>query len=127
MFLTLHLDWTGYIVLLSNVESAIGLIASSIPSINKFIYRKTTLAHNPPPSIKPGRKSLVTFGSAPVRPKGSSKRFLNPTDQGTSFASVHTGDWARLHDRDSDTSRDEVAGIRAEYSYQVELSKIDTK
>ncbi|POS71963.1 hypothetical protein DHEL01_v209642 [Diaporthe helianthi] len=119
--------WTGYIVLLSNCESAIGLIASSIPSINKFIYRKTTLAHKPPQGIKPDRKSLVTFGSAPVRPKGSGKRFMNPTDQGTSFASVHARDWARLQDQESDTSRDEVGGIRAEYTYQVELSKINTK
>jgi hypothetical protein len=120
-------DWTGYIVLLSNVESAIGLISSSIPSMNKFTYRKTNLAHKPPPGLKPERKSLVTFGSAPVRPKRSSKRFLNPTDQGTSFASVHAGDWARLQDQESDTSRDEVGEIRAEYTYQVELSEMDIK
>ncbi|KAI3399779.1 hypothetical protein diail_5575 [Diaporthe ilicicola] len=119
--------WTGYIVLLSNVESAIGLIASSIPSINKFIYRRMTLAHNSPAALQPQRKSLVTFGSAPVRPKGSSKRFLNPTDQGMSFASVHTGEWARLQDRDSDTSRDDVNGIRTEFTYQVELSQIEKK
>lgn len=68
---------------------------------------------------------MVTFGHVPVRPKGVGKRFLNPTDQGMSFASVHAGgDWARLQDRDSDTSREEINGIRAEYTYEVEMRRL---
>lgn len=70
-------------------------------------------------------KSLVTIGSAPVRANGGGKKFRNPTDQGMSFTTVHAGnDWTRLEDRDSDTSREDITGIRAEYTYEVEMSRL---
>ncbi|KUI70897.1 hypothetical protein VM1G_05785 [Cytospora mali] len=111
--------WTGYIVFLSNIESAVGLIASSVPPIRKLFKRKST----EPSDGVVDHKSLVTFGSTPVR---AAQRFRNPTDQGMSFASVHAGDWTRLQDRDSDTSREEINGIRAEYSYDVEMSRLSS-
>ncbi|ROW07791.1 hypothetical protein VMCG_03345 [Cytospora schulzeri] len=111
--------WTGYIVFLSNIESAVGLIASSVPPMRKLFKGKP--AESSSGAHTPDHKSLVTFGSAPVRPD---KRFRNPTDQGMSFTSVHAGDWTRLHDRDSDTSRENIAGIRAEYTYDVEMTRL---
>lgn len=143
--------WTGYIVLLSNVESAIGCIASSAPAFRKFgRSRKNNHPSGGSSSQGPARpKSLVTFGSLPVRNNNysSSKLFHNPTDQGVSFASVQAGGqgnkWNRLPDGSttdatsdcSSSSRDEDleangagagtgAGIRAEYTYEVELSHI---
>lgn len=126
--------WTGYIVLLSNIETAIGLITSSVPALRKLksILLGTDTSTDAKLASKP--KSLVTFGSLPVRNQ-SAMRFRNPTDQGVSFTSVHARDWTRLGDGDSDGSaarlrqeqEEDIDGIRAEYSYQVELTKIPTK
>lgn len=132
--------WTGYIVLLSNIESAIGCITSSVPAVRKLKGRSTG-AHKAPRSdptplggAHPGdHKSLVTFGSLPARNNTpSAMRFRNPTDQGVNFSSVHTSrDWTRLGDADSEgTAHDdepEFGGIRAEYSYQVELIQLNSK
>lgn len=112
--------WTGYIVFLSNIESAVGLIASSVPPMRKLFRGKPAEASS---GATPDHKSLVTFGSAPVR---ADKKFRNPTDQGMSFTSVHAGDWTRLHDRDSDASREDIAGIRAEYTYEVEMTRLSS-
>lgn len=95
-----------------------GLIASSVPPIRKLFKGKPAESSG---GATPDHKSLVTFGSAPVRPD---KRFRNPTDQGMSFSSVHAGDWTRLQDRDSDASREDIAGIRAEYTYEVEMTRL---
>lgn len=92
-----------------------------MPPIRKLFKRNAEEASGGAPT--PDHKSLVTFGSAPVRPENN-KRFRNPTDQGMSFTSVHAGDWTRLGDRDSDTSREDIAGIRAEYTYEVEMTRL---
>lgn len=125
-------DYTGFIVLLSNIESAIGLIASSIPTLRKLIIRKAR-GGSDKGAVGSGPKSLVTFGSAPVQRKGG---FRNPTDQGMTFATVHASanrDWTRLRDGDSDTTAEEAlvghgggggGGIRAEYTYEVEMSRL---
>lgn len=96
-----------------------GLIASSVPPIRKLFKRKPADGSG---AQTPDHKSLVTFGSAPVR--ADNKRFRNPTDQGMSFTSVHAGDWTRLGDRDSDTSREDIAGIRTEHTYEVEMTRL---
>lgn len=148
--------WTGYIVLMSNLESAIGCIASSAPAFRKFGRSRKNNSPSGGGSSSQGHpgarpKSLVTFGSLPVRHNNnysSSKLFHNPTDQGVSFASVQAcggqgNKWNRLPDGSatdatsdcSSSSRDEDleadgagagtgAGIRAEYTYEVELSHI---
>ncbi|KAA8566630.1 hypothetical protein EYC84_009172 [Monilinia fructicola] len=122
------LYYTGYIVLLSNIETAIGCIASSIPTFGRFLRR-----NQPKDSFRStpnGPKDLVTFGSAPISGRQNSKAraFRNPTDTGITFATVHAhgdGDWSRLHDADSEHNAElrAVDGIRTDYTYQVELSK----
>lgn len=59
------------------------------------------------------------------------KGFGNPTDQGVSFVTVHASvnhDWTRLQEAESNTSEEETGmgsgGIRAEYSYSVEMSRL---
>ncbi|KAK7744072.1 hypothetical protein SLS53_003590 [Cytospora paraplurivora] len=118
--------WTGFIVCLSNIESAVGMIASSVPPIRKLWKRGT-----PETTPIPNPKSLVTFGSTPIRAKPAGKKFRNPTDQGISFTSVHAGgDWTRIQELDSDTSvsrdREEITGIRAEYTYEVEMTRLSS-
>lgn len=124
--------WTGYIVLLSNLESAIGCIASSVPAFYKF--GRWTKAPNSNKARSPqapgGQKSLITIGSLPVRNYSAARMFRNPTDQGVSFASVQAGNWNRLPDG-TDSSADireeedtEFDGIRAEYTYEVELTQL---
>jgi hypothetical protein len=139
-------------VLFSNIETAIGCVATSIPTIRLFFMRSSQTPNNSgakTPTPLNGSKSLVTFGSTPVlnnynsssgnnkKGAGSKSRgmFRNPTDTGLSFATVHAkGDWERLQDGDSDKGNllDENVGprapaperaIRADYTYSVELSK----
>ncbi|KAB8292962.1 hypothetical protein EYC80_007326 [Monilinia laxa] len=122
------LYYTGFIVLLSNIETAIGCIASSVPTFARFLRR-----NHPKDSFRStphGPKDLVTFGSAPISGRQNSKAraFRNPTDTGITFATVHAhkdGDWSRLHDGDSEHNAElrTVDGIRTDYTYQVELSK----
>lgn len=120
--------WTGYIVLMSNIESAIGIIASSVPAMHKLKQKKSGAAHVPY-APKP-TKSLVTFGSLPAR----NPNFNNPTDQGVTFTTIRGGDWTRIGDGDSEATLEpsqgretEFGGIRTEYSYQVELSSLQAK
>ncbi|KAE9990904.1 hypothetical protein EG327_000785 [Venturia inaequalis] len=88
--------WTGYIVLYSNVESAIGLIASSLPTLRKLFLRSTGSTKSTPRSVS----ELVTIGSEPRRKRNSG--FTNPTDQGISFATVRSGGrgeaWTMIED-----------------------------
>ncbi|TGO14736.1 hypothetical protein BTUL_0049g00450 [Botrytis tulipae] len=122
------LDYTGFIVLLSNIETAIGCVASSIPTVGRFFMRNSAAKKSA--SEPDGPKDLVTFGSAPISARHNTKGrvFRNPTDTGTTFATVHAhgdGDWSRLHDGDSDHNPDldTREGVRADYTYQVQLSK----
>lgn len=84
---------------------------------------------------------LVTFGgSTPLPGAGNRRRgtFRNPTDGGVSVAAVHArgdGDWRRLKDDGSSASsgpddKDDLhggpaplGGIRADYSYDVDISR----
>lgn len=121
-----HKDWTGFIVLWSNIESAIGLIACSIPSLRALLMQTI----KKPSTLEP--TSLVTIGGGREGAGSRSKGFRNPTDQGISFVSVHASanrDWTRLQDGDSDSAGEEsqvrgIGGIRAEYTYNVEISRL---
>ncbi|KAH7033715.1 uncharacterized protein B0I36DRAFT_362353 [Microdochium trichocladiopsis] len=129
----------GNIVLWSNIETAIGLIAGSLPSLRLLINRarKGTQSNDISGSNRrPGDNSdLVTFGSTPVA-KGASRvrgrSYKSPTETGVSTTTIFAqgeGDWRRLRDSssgtrvDSDLETDMAKGIRADYSYQVELSE----
>ncbi|KAK6821291.1 hypothetical protein PG990_013314 [Apiospora arundinis] len=127
----------GNIVLWSNVESAIGLVAGSLPSLRRLILAKVkksssaesnNMYHNGGANTPVG---LVTFGGTPLTGGGGvgggrSKKgtFRNPTDMGHSVATVHAsgdGDWRRL--RDSSSDKESMQGIRADYTYEVELTQ----
>ncbi|KAI2627743.1 hypothetical protein GGR54DRAFT_430179 [Hypoxylon sp. NC1633] len=109
------LYWMGYVILWSNVETGIGLMAGSAPVLQKVILshaRKST-AHSTP--NVPG---LVTFGSVPVKYGRHRGAFRNPTDTGFTVASVHASRRSREWECLEDAS---LGGIRADYTYEVEL------
>ncbi|XXG98626.1 hypothetical protein Hte_004951 [Hypoxylon texense] len=128
------LFWVGHIALLSNMEIGIGCIASSVPTLRRLFVRKgdSSQTSSRKPWDRRGPKSLITFGSLPNHERGSGSRskFRNPTDTGFSLTTVHAqGDWERLQDGDSgkdlptETSAHGNSGIRADYTYAVELSQ----
>jgi len=67
--------------------------------------------------------------------KGGNRSYRNPTDLGISMATVQSrgdGDWSRLQDESFDKEDVEnLKGIRADYTYEVDLSPtpnhLDTK
>jgi len=108
----------GNIVLWSNIETTIGLVAGSLPSLRRLVKRRLD-------TFKSQSTEHISE-SNPSASRKSRKPFKNPTDTGVSTTSVHTrakdGDWRRLHDDASD-HKENVHGIRADYSYEVELSQ----
>ncbi|KAL0933894.1 uncharacterized protein CTRU02_210693 [Colletotrichum truncatum] len=122
--------WVAHTVLCSNVETGIGCIASSVPSLRRFIARtKGSSAEISAPSKSNGTKTgLFTFGSKPLDAR-SRDRYRNPTDVGFSLATVHgRGDesWERLQDGDSDKGdllpdKTRSGGIHKQYTYQVDI------
>jgi hypothetical protein len=121
-----HPDHVGNIVLWSNIETAIGLVAGSLPSLRRLVlnHARRTKPSTDNSGLNSAPLGLVTFGgSTPTGRKSRNRNFRNPTDGGVSVATVHAqgnGDWRRLKD-DSD-KEESPNGIRADYTYQVELS-----
>lgn len=120
------------IVLWSNIESAIGLVAGSIPSLRRLIMGRVHKSSAQSSGELHQPVSLVTFGGTPAGGKPHQRKsrrertFKTNTDHGVSIATVHarggdSNNWRRLHD-DSDKS-ESIRGIRAEYTYEVELSR----
>lgn len=117
----------GNIVLWSNIESAIGLVAGSMPSLRRLVSRsKTGTDTEHSGSGLPGRAAapvgLVTFGSAPAgtrRGANRSRSFKNPTDTGHSVTTIRGdgGDWRRL--KDESFYNDKVI---TDHTYEVEMT-----
>ncbi|QSZ31439.1 hypothetical protein DSL72_001004 [Monilinia vaccinii-corymbosi] len=120
------LYYTGFIVLLSNTETAIGCVASSIPAFRHLLRRQKP--KNASSSALHGTHDAAAQGSG-GRQNSKVRVFCHPTDIGMTLASVRAhGDeeWTRLNGPDSDHSSDLSTGgvIRSDYTYQVELSKL---
>ncbi|KAI1210079.1 uncharacterized protein F4807DRAFT_467230 [Annulohypoxylon truncatum] len=109
--------WLANLVLWSNIENAVGIIAGSLPILQKMIMRRFRKEGS---TATPNSVGLVTFGSAPVKSRNR-RVFSNPTDIGYSVTTVQTNhnphDWERLEDDSSSQ------GIRADFTYEVERSQ----
>ncbi|OHF00977.1 hypothetical protein CORC01_03805 [Colletotrichum orchidophilum] len=119
--------WVAHTVLCSNIETGIGCIASSVPSLRRFIARTRGTSEKTNPSGSGTKSGLFTIGSKPLEPR-SRDRYRNPTDVAFSLTAVHgRGDesWERLQDGDSDKGdllpSDQKGGIHAQYTYQVDI------
>lgn len=111
-------------MLCSNIETGIGCIASSVPSLRHF-FRGANDGSSGPSNKRSGTGTrLVTVGGSRQQRKLRDS-FRNPTDLGFSLSTVHHGrgdDWERL-DGDSDKSDAPIdpKRIYAERSYAVDI------
>lgn len=118
------------IVFCSLIESSVGIMASSFPSIRRFARRITHPDANSAPRDYIGNTDdIITFGAGAGRSAEALGRssFRNPTDAGISLTTVqgrsHKDNWTRLHDSDSDRGQ----GIKAQYTYTVEVEEDSDK
>lgn len=119
--------WVAHTMLCSNIETGIGCIASSVPSLRHFFRGANDGSSGPSgPSGKrsDGGTQLVTVGGSRQQ-RRLRDSFRNPTDIGFSLSTVHHGrgdDWERL-DGDSDKSDAPIdpKRIYAERSYAVDI------
>ncbi|ROW14223.1 hypothetical protein VPNG_04225 [Cytospora leucostoma] len=141
--------YVGFIVLFSNIESGIGCVATSLPAIRKLYMRLAKKegtedkdTSDTPKSNGSKSKTLVTIGGG-GSPFASRGRLARGVNRGVSLTTVQArgagdgdgdGDWEQLQDGDSDEiplspSKDgkgsrPLRGIRAEYTYSVELEAV---
>lgn len=127
----------GIVTLCSHIELGVGTLASSFPSIRRlFLATRNGGSYGSGPgdvSAKSNPDGLVTFGGSNKArsrnrrgPSVSHERFRNPTDLGISLTTVQgrqNSEWTRLQDGDSDkeTILPRDKGIRAEYTFSVEV------
>lgn len=128
-------DYIGFIVLLSCLETGIGCIAASLPSMRRFYIQARGL-HTESSAFdsSPRAKSLITIGGGGGgggggnAGRGSNRVFSNPTDRGTTttFINGGAGDWERLYDEDTKRGSEnrQKGEIRAECTFTVELDTI---
>lgn len=108
------LDYIGFIVLFSNIETGVGCVASCLPAMRRLHMRITKKETSEDKSSNPqGTGSgIITIGGGGG---GSSSRgrkqrgmFSSAADQGVNLTTVQApgsaggGDWEQLHDGDSD-------------------------
>ncbi|KAF1849264.1 cytochrome P450 [Cucurbitaria berberidis CBS 394.84] len=112
--------WVAHIMLCSNVETGIGCVASSVPSLRHF-FRGETSGGSSGPSNKrstPGpSRDFFTIGSQPR---------LTPADGGFSLSTVRHGreeNWEPLHDGASDQSDTPIdpKGLYKKQTYAVDI------
>ena len=120
-------------MLCSNIETGIGCIASSVPSLRHFFRHEYSESGSGGPSNgnkKSANANFFTVGSEP-RERRMGSGFRNPTDLGFSLASVHHGraeeSWERLRDGESDHSDAPIdpKGIHKEQTYAVNIEMKD--
>ncbi|KAJ3939227.1 uncharacterized protein N0V96_010673 [Colletotrichum fioriniae] len=110
------------IPLWSNIETAIGFIAGSLPALRQFFMhrrspRPTTLGQTDVShGLHPGSVGLVTIGGSGVTSKSKIRKGTNYEDDGAG-----QGDWTRL-DEDSVSEKGSTApvrGIRKDMTFEV--------
>jgi hypothetical protein len=123
--LTSHTVWVAYTVLCSNIETGIGCIASSVPSLRHFFRRNGDGSSDPSNKRSGTGTELVTVGGSRQQ-RRLRESFRTPTNIGFSLSTVHHGraddNWERL-DGDSDKSGApiDVKRVYAERSYAVDI------
>ncbi|ROW10407.1 hypothetical protein VMCG_02064 [Cytospora schulzeri] len=124
--------YCGYMVIFSNIETGIGLFASSLPAIRRLymLINQAEPTHEATPPHMNLNKGIVTIGGTGGSKDAKLKArtavlgvFSNPTDRGHSEAHVDrgSGSWERLTDGGSDNGS---KVIRADYSYTVEMHPV---
>lgn len=111
--------YCGYMVLFSNVETGIGLFASSLPAIRRLYFLVFKPEHGqeatPPPILN--NEGIVTIGGTGAVKNNKFKPrtalisvFSTHTERGESKSRVESiyGDWERLTDVGSDSGSKKI-------------------
>ncbi|KDN64345.1 hypothetical protein CSUB01_05137 [Colletotrichum sublineola] len=117
------------IPLWSNIETAVGLVAGSLPALRQLVTRHNSTkgaskGTGGSSGLHPSSAGLVTIGGSGGMNKSKARKGMKSkfeVDDG------EQGDWTRL---DEDTASDKestvpIRGIRKETTYEVELSPFD--
>ncbi|WZH44176.1 hypothetical protein QYS62_005194 [Fusarium acuminatum] len=126
--------YIGHIVLFSCIEVGVGCIAASLPSM-RILYKRVRGQESQASIATPHANTLVTIGGGKIgnsASKGTKRTFTNPTNRGVNSTHINSGenDWERLSDGDSDRGilgDGKKGGIRADYSFAVELDSYSTR
>ncbi|OHW98901.1 hypothetical protein CSPAE12_02410 [Colletotrichum incanum] len=114
------------IPLWSNVETAVGLIAGSLPALRQFFMRNsspraTTRGTGGSGGLHPASAGLVTIGGSGGTSKIKARKGLKSNFE---IDEAEQGDWTRL-DEDNVSDKEStvpIRGIRREMTYEVEMS-----
>lgn len=128
--------WVAHTMLCSNIETGIGCIASSVPSLRHFFRREGNDSSSGPSNKRSAttNPNFFTVGSQPQQRRLRDSFRHKPTDAGFNFSSAHHSrpeeNWERLQDGDSDRSHRSDApidpmGIHKERSYKVDIEMKD--
>jgi hypothetical protein len=112
----------SHIVLCSNVETGIGCIASSIPSLRHFTQRKDGSNTYEYSDKRSGRMGFFSVGNAAL---STTRKHEGASDMGISLSTVRgrsDEQWQRIRDGDSDHSTKPMNTnkIYAVHTYTVE-------
>ena len=104
-------------------------MAGSVTTLRRLIMnvKRATTGATGSSGIPVGSKQFIPFGvaNAPSGQKSRTRTFNNPTDNGISITTINTkrdGDWRRLQDESFDKD-DKHGRIRADYTYEVEMTR----
>lgn len=142
------LDYIGFIVLFSNIETGVGCVASCLPAMRRLHMRITKKETSDNKSSNPqgAGSGIITIGGGGGG--GSSRKqrgmFASAGDRGVNLTTAQAtggtggggGEWEQLHDGDSDEvplspwrkpvgSSPAAEGIRMDCSYAVELEPVN--
>ncbi|EFQ25390.1 hypothetical protein CGRA01v4_02644 [Colletotrichum graminicola] len=119
----------GNIPLWSNVETAVGIVAGSLPALRQLVTRhvasqSATKGTSGSSGLAPSSAALVTIGGSGGTNKSKARKGMKSNFE---VDDAEHGDWTRL---DEDTASDKestvpIRGIRKETSYAVEMSPFD--
>ncbi|KAK1984928.1 hypothetical protein LZ30DRAFT_406463 [Colletotrichum cereale] len=118
----------GNIPLWSNIETAVGLVAGSLPALRQLVTRNVSTrgaskGTEGSAGLHPSSAGLVTIGGS----GGTSKSKVRKGLKSNFEIDDEQGNWTRL---DEDTASDKestvpIRGIRKETTYEVEMSPFD--
>ncbi|KAK2029944.1 hypothetical protein LX32DRAFT_638591 [Colletotrichum zoysiae] len=117
------------IPLWSNIETAVGIVAGSLPALRQLVTRHAATQASSKGTggssgLHPASAALVTIGGSGAANKSKGRKGLKSNFD---VDDAEQGDWTRL---DEDTASDKestvpIRGIRKETTYEVEMSPFD--
>lgn len=136
------LDYIGFIVLFSNIETGVGCVASCLPAMRRLYMRitKKETSENESSNPQGTGSGIITIGGGGG---GSSSRgrkqrgmFASAADRSVNITTVQAtgggggGDWEQLHDGDSDEVplspwKKPAEGTRMDCGSAVELEPVE--